>query len=137
MRKHIISLVFALMFCLLINPLSVLAAGTVTVTYSGGNVTITGSGFEPDTEYFVRILDENQTHLIAMLTVMSDSSGRITAGMSVGTLENGAYNALVNDASGDAAGSSSFQVSSGGGGGGGGGSGSSGGGHSSRSEGGF
>jgi len=118
MRKFIISLVIALIICFSIVSFSALAAGTITATLSNGNITYNGSGFDPDTEYFIRLLNSDSTHLISMLTVVSNSSGQINATKSVGSLDGGTYNVMVNDASGDTVGSSSLQVQAGSSGGG-------------------
>jgi len=90
---------------------------TVETSYTGGNATVTGSGYTPDTELFVRILDSAQTHLIAMLTVRSDDNGQISGSINVGALDNGSYNVVVNNASGEAISNGTMQVSASGSGG--------------------
>jgi len=91
---------------------------TIDISFTDGNAAVTGSGFTPDTELFVRILDSAQTHLIAMLTVRSDDNGEISGSINVGALDNGSYNVVVNNASGEAVSNGTMQVSTSGSGGG-------------------
>lgn len=110
MHKQIFSFIFALILFLSVSTFSALATGNITTTYSNGNVTFTGSGFEADTYHTIRLLDQNQTHLIIMLTVRSNSDGQISASTSVGSLESGTFVVFVNDLDGDDVGGDTLQV---------------------------
>jgi uncharacterized membrane protein YgcG len=101
MRKFTLSFIFVLILLLSLSSFTVLAAGVITATYSNGDVTITGSGFEPDTDYVIRILDENRTHIIIMLSVTPDRDGQINKTAAVGPLESGTFHVAVNDSNGD------------------------------------
>jgi len=112
MRKRLISLFVVLVLVLSIGSFSALASGTITASYANETVTYAGSGYATGTDYFIRLLDYSRTVMIAMLTVRTDSSGRISSSVRVGPLEDGAYYVYVNDDNGDLAGSGVLIVSS-------------------------
>ena len=111
MRKRIIISALMLIISLTIALLPVFAAGEITATYLDGYVTYSGSGFEPNTEYFIRLLDQNQTYIIVMLTVKSNDYGNIDAIVSAGSLDIGSYNVIINSSAGTSIGTCTLTVS--------------------------
>ena len=118
LRKRVITFIFALVLLVSVSTITVLAAGSITASYSNGRVTYSGSGFDPDTEFVIRLLSPDQSYLISMLPIVTDGYGNFDVGVDVGTLENGTYYVHVNDSRGNSVASTTFQVTGGNGGGG-------------------
>lgn len=118
MNKRILSIVVAVLMCLSISaPAMAAGSDTVNATYSSGTVTVTGSGLSAGYSYSARVVNTDDTTLIAMQQVTADSSGVIAASILTGALASGDYAVYVNKADGTLAASDTFTISSGGGGG--------------------
>ena len=88
MNKRIISIALTVLMCLSVFSLSVLAtpAPDITVSYDSGEVTYTGSGLSPNTNYRFRLVNTTGSYLVVMTQATSDAYGNIKTTVTSGTL---------------------------------------------------
>lgn len=115
MNKRIISLVLVLLMLLPVLPISAAASSTtVTASYSGGVVSVTGTGFTSGTTYYLRVVSSSV--LIAIDTAAAATSGALTKSITTGVITSGTL--YVNTADGASVASCEITFPSSGGGGG-------------------